>query len=242
MFALSDGVIDLGGLGGASSARRLELVGTGIYAAKRLTDNPPYTLVNEVVCAELALMFDLPMPAYRTIEFQGETWFGLEFRVDHQDYKPEMQSLIVNSASLPHLLAFDVLICNGDRHRQNLVFQKVSPAVERYRYQVIDHSHALVGTKSSVSEFTGSIQAPSAYLQHWPEFKAMVTSEADFEGFLGMAEVISTADVDSAVAAVPSVWRPTPDDCSKLTNLLVQRARQIRTLMKQAQSCFPNWK
>lgn len=240
MFPVPGGVVDLGPLQGASGARKLEVVGSSVYASKSVIPNRPYTLVSETVCAELAILLDLPIPGYQRITFENKLWFGLEYRPDHHDFKSGMESNLTNIDVLPGIFAFDVLVCNFDRNRRNLVFQKVSPALERYRVVMIDHSHALGGDKASTRDFLASVQGPQAYLQYWPELRATIASSAQFEPLLRKAEGLKHSDLVEIVGAVPAEWRPSPDESSRLIDFLLKRASNLRDLMSQTSSLFPN--
>lgn len=240
MFPAPGGIVDWGQLQGASGGRKLEVVGDAVYASKCFIPQRPYTLASEAVCADLAILLDLPIPAYRRLSFQGKLWFSLEWRPDGRDFRPGMEEELTNIDAVPAMFAFDVLICNGDRNRNNIVFQKVSPALERYRFQLIDHSHALGGDKPTKDAFVQGIQTPERYLQYWPELRSTVTSVKQFEPFLIAVENLDVSELDRIVSEVPSEWRPNPDDISYLPQFLIQRAAQLRHLISQAATQFPN--
>jgi hypothetical protein len=240
MFPPPGGIIDLGALAGASGGQRLQIVGSNVYASKCFIPARPYTLVSEAVCAELAILLDLPIPGYRQIAFQGKLWFGLEWRAEGRDLKPGMESNLTNLDVVPAMFAFDVLVCNPDRNRGNIVFQKVSPTLERYRLQMIDHSHALGGDRANMDDFIKSVKDPQTYLQYWPELRATVTAKAQFEPFLQRVEALTRPQVEEIVDTVAAEWRPNPDQTPSLTGFLLQRATQLRSLMSQVGALFPN--
>ncbi len=239
LFPPPGGVIDLGPLHGASQAKKLEIVGDAVYAAKCFLEQRPRTLVSEPVCAELALLFGLPIPAYRHLAFQGTLWFALEWRPDHRQFAPGMQYQLVNADCLAAMFAFDVLVCNWDRNLSNIVFQKVSPALERYRFNLIDHSHALGGDEPDNATFISHLKPPDGYLQYWPELRSLIPSWNDFEPLLRKVEALTASDVTQVVGAVPAEWRPKLDESQMLTDFLGERASNLRSLVQAAAHMFP---
>lgn len=116
--------------------------------AKPNSDEAPYCVANEYVCAELARYLRLPVPPSGILhapDHEIKTWFGsMNFNINRDNLPPVNGAECVKE--LGHLsvglLLFDVLIANSDRHWKNISvdFEQTPPAM-----RVFDHSHALFG-------------------------------------------------------------------------------------------------
>jgi hypothetical protein len=241
MFEIT-GVIDLGVLGGASGAHKLQVPGDAIYASKSFISERPYTLVSEVLCAELASMLGLPIPARRYVTFQGNTWFGLEWRPEFRTLSDKVVSRLTNLDQVPSLIAFDIYVCNQDRHDANIVIQKVSPVLDRFAFWLIDHGHALAGPYASASQFTGDNHDASRYLRHNAILREQVRSYSDFKPFLTRLEDMSETALAEIEQAVVREWRPQPDETSLLIDFLWQMKSHVGELLTTVKDHFPNLK
>jgi hypothetical protein len=234
------GVIQLSSLPGASRALKLDWMGEGTYAAKCYTAEKPFTLVAETVCAELALFLNLPIPAYRAVPFQGKTWFGMEWRAENRMLEPRMIGNLVNTDTVPGIFAFDVLTCNWDRNDSNLVVQKASPALERYKLWMIDHSHALGGDLPTPNDFLGRDKSPMQYLRYWENLRGLVIKWEQFQPFLKRVKALGSTQLTAMIRAVPTEWRPPGANLSYLSDFLLSRAGCLEDLLWEARGEFPN--
>lgn len=234
------GIVELGPLRGESGGRKLQIVGEGIYASKCFLPERPYTLVNEVVCAELATKLELPIPARRYLEFQDKLWFGMEWRADQSNLTEQTLNNLTNKDKVADLIAFDVFVCNPDRHDGNIIVQKVSPVLHLYTFFVIDHSHALVGTRTRAQQLISGSTDTTSYLRHNRMLLALIHSLTQFDEFIGRVQALTKTEIAEVIDSVPKVWRPTPDDTLSLVPFLVRRKEQLRELLREARDCFPN--
>jgi len=116
--------------------------------AKTNSDEAPYCVPNEVICAELGRFLRLPIPPcgiVRQPQVPGAHWFAsMDFNLTGNSLPPVDPQRCVKE--LPHecagLLLFDVLVGNCDRHRRNFA---VDFSTSLPQMSVFDHSHALFG-------------------------------------------------------------------------------------------------
>jgi len=123
--------------------------------AKQNSNNAPYCVPNEMICAELGQFLRLPIPPVgivRESDPKALPWFAsLNFNLTGNALPPVDPTTCV--ASLPDLstglLIFDILITNSDRHAGNLA---VDVLANPPKMTVFDHSHALFGYHAGLGQ------------------------------------------------------------------------------------------
>jgi hypothetical protein len=237
------GIMDLGQLSGASGAHALQIYGDRIYAAKCFLANRPYTLLNEHVAAGLAQALNLPIPIIKHIRFQDKLWFGVEWEPAGGHLLTEEKiPLLLNAQDIPRILAFDVLICNHDRHQGNIVIQQIYPSPERYRLWIIDHSHCLAADQLSKDVLIGKNDGPDGklYISRLPIFINAVKDINDFDGILRDIEAIDGIEISKILQTTPKEWVTHIDDLTFLETFLSERKRKVRSLIAASVDIFPN--
>ena len=61
-----------------------------------------------------------------------------------------------------------------------------------------------------------------------------------FNQFIHRVEALTVPEINAIVNAVPSEWRPAPDDSSLLAPFLIERKEQLRHLLPDTAASFPN--
>lgn len=240
------GIIQIRQLPGASGGVLLDCIGEGYFAAKDIETWKPYTLVSEWLCADIAGRLGLPIPWVRSIVYNGRVLFGMEWRSGAIGYEPGIEQRLTNPETIAGMLAFDVLICNQDRHGQNMLFQRPSENADRYQLILIDHSHALIGDMQSYASLENLLRNtynpdPLPFLMSPPEgLLRQIKSWSDFDTWLERIEAITESELDDCVARMPSEWRPPAAETAQLIQLLVSRKDMVRTLLRNAVGQFPN--
>lgn len=122
---------------GSSPMRHVGVAGV----AKSSSQEVPYLVANEFICARLAQSLLLPVPPGFLVQNNHEAWFvSLNFNLSGEDLPPAHPRRVAQS--FPDLatgiVLFDVWVANLDRHRGNLAFDS-----EAERLQIFDHGSAL---------------------------------------------------------------------------------------------------
>lgn len=238
-----EGVAELRKLPGASSGHVVDWLNHGHFAVKEYTKAKPYTLISEWLCADIASSLGLPIPSRRTIPYNGQC-LGFEWRDDSKEFMPGMESKLLNPEAIFGMLAFDVLVCNRDRHSGNILFQRPSPGVAKYNLELIDHSHALIGDLANFAALEGFLTKnpdPDSFLRKAPsELRGLVKDLAAFDPWIHKIESLSQTQLTDSAAQLPDEWKPNPDETGRLVDLLNSRRQAIRQLLESGKGQFPN--
>lgn len=240
-----EGVTDYGAMGGAHAVPnllRVEGKNPAYYAAKRYKPDFPNMMVAESVCADLATLLGLPIPPRTLITHADDLWLG--FHVMPHDSKPLIPAKsdrLENPNDIPGVLAFDVLVCNWDRHEDNIILQRVLATIERYRLIMIDHSVCLGGMERDIEEWLKEPKDPRYYLSKPSSLLDRIESWHDFDAICAKLEALSHDHVLEVVNSVPGQWRPRHSDKSvMLADFLIDRARCVGELLHDSRDCFPS--
>lgn len=238
------GIAELGRLCGASGGYLLDWLNHGHYAAKEYSTAKPYTLVSEYISADIASLLGLPIPARQIITFKGKRMLGFEWRDDAKSFEPSMEANLTNADAIPGMLAFDVLLCNRDRHGGNVLLQRPSPSLDRYTFCLIDHSHALIGDMPNMEaliQFLKRHHEPDPFLQVAPPgLRELITNWADFDPWLSRIESLTGTKLGNILTGIPDEWRPQHNDCSLIIDFLLARKNRVRHLLFDGRAYFPN--
>lgn len=242
-FFEQKGIAELSRLQGASEGYLLDWLNHGHYAAKEYLTAKPYTLVSEYISADIASLLGLPIPARQIITFKGKRMLGFEWRDDAKSFEPGMEAKLTNTNAIPGMLALDVLLCNRDRHRGNVLLQRPSPSLDRYTFYLIDHSHALIGdmpNMEALMQFLRGHRDPDPFLQVVPlELRKLVSDWADFDPWLSRIESLTETNLKNILVGIPDEWRPQHNDCSLIIDFLRARMNRVRHLLIDGRAYFP---
>jgi len=242
-FFSQEGIAEIRQLGGASGAILFDWLGHGYYAAKRFSSRHPYTLVSEWLCADIASLLNLPIPSRQVMVHDGQKWLGFEWRDNGNSFEVGMETKLMNPEAVVGMLAFDVLVCNRDRHHGNVLLQHPSPDMGGYILHVIDHSHALIGNLpnfEALLEFVAANPDPDAFLRVAPvEIRSLVQSLDEFAPWIQRINDLTETQIESSVSHIPREWRPMPDDSVKLVDFLLERKAKVPGLIKAGIGNFP---
>lgn len=242
-FFDQEGIAELAPLPGASGGYLLDWLKHGHYGAKEYSTTKPYTLVSEYICADIASSLGLPIPARQIIPFKGRKVLGFEWRADAKSFEPGMEAKITNANAIPGMLAFDVLVCNRDRHGGNVLLQRPSPNLDRYTFYLIDHSHALIGdmpNMKALTQFLDNHHDPAPFLQVAPmQLRALVSGWDDFDPWLAKIESLTRTGLENILIGIPAEWRPKENDSALIIDFLLARKDRVRSLLHDGQVYFP---
>jgi hypothetical protein len=140
------------------------------YVAKsdrwHTADGPSHVFYQEYICARIARLLRVPIPGFVLLRLDGELCFGSRYvKAQFRTYGKYPHGLVSNTDDLYRVLAFDVLIRNGDRHCRNILVAKEKLG---YRLYAIDHSHSPLGFGGRHYHLAAKrYDAPKAFLQDW---------------------------------------------------------------------------
>jgi hypothetical protein len=129
---------------------------------------PPYDVVNEYVCGELAKLIRLPVPPSFLGRRAGDTlpyFCSPNFNLAGENAPPIDAARAVEEQPdvCTGVLAFDIWIANSDRHDKNLAYRR--SGVGR-GVHVFDHSHALFRESNSLTMHEGGLGITGADRPH----------------------------------------------------------------------------
>lgn len=235
------GIADLGALGGVSGGHLLDWFGHGYWAAKRYDSTKPWTLVSEILCADIASLLGLPIPARRVIPFNGK-WLGFEWRGDSKSFCNGMETNLINKDIVPGMIVFDVWICNKDRHSGNVILQRPSEGISQYNLSLIDHSHALIGDLPNLDALRQFIQLnndPRCFVMPVPQqLRNVVCHLEDYIPWLMKVESFNIEQLDEVIQVIPTEWIPSQEQLASLINFVALRASNVKSLVMDNPQLF----
>lgn len=174
----------------------------------------------------------------------GAQWLGIEWRGNSVGYSSGLEAKIINPDMILGMFAFDILICNRDRHANNILFQRPNPNVDRVDCILIDHTHALIGDLADFSTFSNwhnSHPDPLSYIQKPPpQLRAMIGSLDDFDPWILRIQQMDRSVLEESIQTMPGEWLPSTDDADQLIDFLVNRRHQMKQLIRNSKQAFPS--
>lgn len=233
-FFDQQGFVDFGLLPGASEPHIIAWLRQGHYVAKQHDPRKPWTLVSEWLCADIASLLGLPIPARRIIPFNGK-WLGFELRSEAKSFQPGMEQNIINSEVIAGMIAFDVWVCNRDRHGGNVLLQRPSDGMQKYTLSLIDHSHALIGDLPdliALQEFIERNNDPRCFVMPMPQqLRSVVCSLGDYTSWLIKIEGFDIEQLKATAQAIPTEWIPSQKQLTGLVEFVAHRASNVKSLI-----------
>jgi len=202
----------------------------------------PYIPANEMVDAELANLVDIPVLPWQFLYLPGGELAWGSLRIDNADFapmSPGMVGLLADATLFSAVAVFDFWICNTDRHSGNLLCRK-NRNVSGYALLPNDHSHALIREHfdPAMLAVTYSTVAPVRFFRS-PELRQGVIDCGHLRDTIDRIETIPDNAISMVVAGVPDAWMDQAVQVL-LTDFLIARARQIRSLLQPHMVLFPN--
>lgn len=186
-----DGILMLGNVEETASKPAFILAADNllyICKARWLNPNEPYTPANEILGGFLCEYLGLPIPRFKIVRYLGENYFGSQY---HQvfPFNPETMGL-PHGKILANIFAFDVWVCNTDRHLKN--FLSVQTLGDQVSLMVIDHGRAFFGeaqddkvwaekcSRRNVSDFVRAAGIYREYIKTFDDFQEMLQRIREF--------------------------------------------------------------
>jgi hypothetical protein len=229
----------------------------------KFAQNPqgPRSLVNEYVCAKLALGLDLPLPDARLVRvtesFLKENpelkEIGIETGLHFGSRKIKKSAPVTSSAVLkrsincnivPDILIYDHWINNDDRKSNtgNLLIETITKELH-----IIDHTHAFeigslwddhqlnlrIGQDIVAFDMSGSV---------YSHFRNCITGNNPFFSIMNKINKLSYDDLINALVGLPDDWSCSIIEKKALQEYLMDRKIRMPEVLPQLKKYLPYWK
>ena len=120
--------------------------------AKRSNDNP-YEIANELLCARLGWAINLPIPSGVVLQWEGDDYFAsLHVSVSGEELPPaideDLDAIVSNARLACGIIVFDSWILNEDRWRNNISYDDTTE-----KTTIIDHGRAFYFGENPIRDF-----------------------------------------------------------------------------------------
>jgi HipA-like protein len=205
--------------------------------AKAASATLPATVVNELICADLARAIRLPVPpSFLVYNSSGDPYHvSLNFHLAGEDLPPADAAAVVSEH--PDLacgiVLFDAWICNKDRHPGNLAYDKVTK-----RATVFDHSHCFLanGGKVGLEGLTGDLAIGKHCLAPY------LIETSGFMSWRARIMAVPEFYIRDAVVQTVGIGPMTADIAGFAVDYLLDRRSHLASLVQANQGVFPNIK
>ncbi len=199
-----------------------------------------YCVPNEHICAEIGRYLCLPIPPSGLCYLKGhdpEDWFAsLNFNLTSSSLPPidpakTFQLLPFESTGL---ILFDILIGNGDRHRNNF---SVDFSLTPPRMSVFDHSHALFGHQNGKgSERLNNGREDMLIGGHC--LLAFILNDKHFGEWISRINSLPDYLIDQACEATVPLGMITTAEALSAQSFLKHRRQNIKNIVTKNQTAF----
>ena len=237
---------DYGEVGqGASRAHYVLAENGSEYIIKGPALTPEHTLVgaNELIAARIAGALGLPVLDFCVVELNGKLYFGSSWMQKPTFYPHTTEDLLDrcdNKARVYDLVAFDVFVCNVDRHEGNLLVRRHSGVKkERHLLLLNDHSHCMVLPNESASVLSGRIGDPPAGYVRLDFVKRAISDVKMFRAAIDRIAGLTDTDIVRIIQTTPDDLLPDKHRGMYSAFLRGRRSRLLDVIRTDV-SIFPN--
>lgn len=239
---------DYGPVGKGASQAHYVLAENGseyIVKGRQFSPGHAYVATTEMVTASLADFVGLPVLDHRLVCMGSELFFGSAWMPSGSfapAVTPSLLDQCVNRDRIYEIVAFDVWVCNIDRHQENLIVRETRGRAGTVVRSLLlnDHSHCFIRPGETPAILPSRTGEPFR-----AEFVRLdfVRDRILDPGRLGKAvqamEALSDASIEAVVRSVPDAFLSTAERRLMYQFIKVRRS-QLRTIITDARSLFPN--
>jgi hypothetical protein len=240
---------DYGALGkGASQAHYVRAENGSEYIAKGRQFSPdhPYVGLTELVTSSLADRVGLPTLDFRVLDMGGELFFGSAWMTTGSFAPAITEALLdqcLNRDRIYDIAAFDVWICNIDRHQENLVVRENRQAATGVMQRTLllnDHSHCFVRPHETPSILPNRISEPLR-----PDFVRLdflrdrIRDPRLLGRAIGIMEALPDGTIEAMLGSVPDAFATTVER-GLVRDFLIDRKNRLRSIFVSGRNLFPN--
>ncbi len=226
---------------GVSDSLHLHISAIG----KADTPTGPFCVANELIAGEVGHRVRLPVPPFCVVEDKaGMPFFAsLDFNLTGISLPPIFPDEFTANfpAAVGSILVFDAYICNADRHCGNLSADYASS-----RYNVFDHSHAVLGGAHHctpglprLAQMASSLVIDGAIGGNRHCLLDQLTDDRDMADMLERIETLDDYFLRDVVQSCAEYGLDSAT-CDGLVNFLMDRRSALRGLIQANKSEFTN--
>ncbi|MBI3970636.1 MAG: hypothetical protein HY332_05055 [Chloroflexi bacterium] len=199
-----------------------------------------YAATNEYIAYRLADYLGFPILGGRLLQAASDFFFGSDWMPKGTMYDRMDEGLFdrcANKSRVYEIVAFDVWLCNVDRHSRNLIARQSGHIVTML---MNDHSHCLVAPGEKPEQLAGRIDQwlPSQIVE-LPYVRAAITQAHQLSAAIGHIESVSDGLVTAVVASLPVELLP-ENERSDVVHFIVSRKARLREMFEADRSFFRN--
>lgn len=237
---------DYGEVGQGASRAHYVLAENGneyIIKGPALTPDHSFVAANELIAARIAGALGLPLPDFCVIEMAGSLYFGSAWMDKPTFYPATTEDLFdkcENKDRVYDLVAFDVLVCNVDRHEGNLIVRRrKSSAGERHLLMLNDHSHCMVLPGEGASALSAKLNAPPSQFVRLDFVRRAITNRQALRSAVDRISHLTDTDILRIVQTTPGDLLPAHDQ-GIFNSFLSSRRSHLLDVINGDLSVFPN--
>lgn len=242
-------VTDYGPTGQGASQAHYVLAENGqeyLIKGRNFFPQHPYVAVDEYVAASLACGLGLPILDYRFVSMAGELCFASAWMTQGTFY-PQLEEHLfrrcANCSCVYMMVAFDVWICNNDRHHGNLLArastpqQRANPA-SSLQLLLNDHSHCLMSPGEDTGALANKLAAPArTYVSPISFVRDTITDLSLLSSAVDKVEQLNDEWIYLTVRCIPEGLLK-PGDRDTIAEFLFERRKRLRDLIEADRACF----
>ncbi len=209
-----------------------------------LAPGEPWVAVNELLSAVIGEALGLPILDSVVLEMGGELLFGsawMQSGTFDPAITPATLAQCDNLDRIYDLVVFDALLCNEDRHDQNLLVRRRSQATgaEILFMLLNDHSRCLLppGLNPDMMAAHWLRSGPERYIR-LDYVKAQVVARDALGRAVDAAERLDDDLIRTLVRFIPGEWL-TATEGKDVADFLMARRDELRTVFNASASEFP---
>ena len=244
-------VDDYGPIGKGASAAHSVLAENGseyLIKGPSLTPGDPslrYAAANELVAALLARHLGLPVLDFCILEMRGELFFGSSWMQTGTFYPAIDESLYdkcENKDRVYELVAFDVWVCNIDRHQENLLVRharSTGASGEHFLLLLNDHGHCVIPPPNTPATLSGLVRSPADGYVRLDFVRRAIEEPTKLTAAIDRVEGLGPNIIEAVVRSVPEPLLPAAER-QPVERFLLDRRAQLRTVFEGGRTYFVN--
>jgi hypothetical protein len=218
---------------GASGARYALASNQREYVIKgpSLQGGNPYIGTNELICALLGRLLDLPILPFKLVRQHEELFFASErLRSGAFDFLTrEVFYQCDNRDRAYDLVVFDAWVLNSDRYSRNLLAQRERIRYRTHRLRMLfnDHSHALLEPPRQPHQLALYVRTSASSYTKLDFIRDAIIDPSQLRAALEKIEHLTDDSIRTCIQMTPEAWL-NPQGRQLVEDFLLRRRDQLR--------------